>query len=177
MKNIQKTYKNAKGFTLIELMIVVAIIGILAAVAIPAYQDYTVRARVTEGISVMNSLKVGIAETFSDQGIVGVTGYATQVNSAAGQANVVTQAVTAVNVTNAGVTTITMGGIPQLAAANTIVYSPYTNVAGVATTLADGQTGAVQWACSSSTQVTATAKFAGATIGTALPQFVPAECR
>lgn len=53
---------NQKGFTLIELMIVIAVIGILAAVAIPAYQDYIVRARVTEGIELANSAKLAVSE-------------------------------------------------------------------------------------------------------------------
>ena len=55
-----------KGFTLIELMIVVAIIGILAAVALPAYQDYTIRARVTEGLTLASAAKTAVAETFAN---------------------------------------------------------------------------------------------------------------
>ena len=57
-----------KGFTLIELMIVVAIIGILAAIAIPAYQDYTIRAQVTEGLNLAGAVKAGVAETFAQTG-------------------------------------------------------------------------------------------------------------
>jgi type IV pilus assembly protein PilA len=63
MKTVQK------GFTLIELMIVVAIIGILAAIAIPAYQDYTIRAQVSEGMNLAAAAKAAVAETYLNRGV------------------------------------------------------------------------------------------------------------
>src|ERR1700722_12157740 len=65
-----------KGFTLIELMIVVAIIGILAAIAIPAYQDYTIRSKVTEGIGLADAAKTAVSEAYQAGDIAGVTALA-----------------------------------------------------------------------------------------------------
>jgi type IV pilus assembly protein PilA len=61
--------KLQQGFTLIELMIVVAIIGILAAIAIPAYQDYTIRAQVSEGMNLAAAAKAAVAETYLNRGV------------------------------------------------------------------------------------------------------------
>jgi len=68
--------KQQHGFTLIELMIVVAIIGILAAIAIPAYQDYTVRAKISEGLNLAGSAKLAVAETYDSKGRMPSTGNA-----------------------------------------------------------------------------------------------------
>jgi len=60
--------KQQKGFTLIELMIVIAIIGILAAIAIPAYQDYTIRSKVSEGLNLAGAAKLAVSETYDSLG-------------------------------------------------------------------------------------------------------------
>lgn len=88
--------KKQQGFTLIELMIVVAIIAILAALAIPAYQDYTMRAQASEGITLSNGLKTSLAEYYAtngswptDNAALGISGvisgsYVTKVETAGG---------------------------------------------------------------------------------------------
>ena len=100
--------QKQQGFTLIELMIVVAIIGILAAVAIPAYQDYTVRAKVTEGLSLASAGKTAVSEYFSANGDVPAD------NTAAGMAapdEISGNAVKSVTVNN-GVIVVAFSGNP-----------------------------------------------------------------
>lgn len=81
MKVNQLKAKAQKGFTLIELMITVAIVGILAAVALPAYQDYTIRAQVSEGLVLADGAKVVVAEYHANKGVITATFGGTSVNS------------------------------------------------------------------------------------------------
>jgi len=76
--------KFQQGFTLIELMIVVAIIGILAAIAIPAYQDYTIRAQVTEGLSLAAQAKTAVSESFASTGAAPASRAAAGMSAAVG---------------------------------------------------------------------------------------------
>jgi len=174
MKTIQK------GFTLIELMIVIAIIGILAAVALPAYQDYTVRAKVMEGISMATGLKTGVSESFIDDGVAGIARYASIVNlggAASEQANIVTGLVTvvAIDATNGSIT-LTYGGIPQMNGANLLTFTPF--IAGAILSDANSS-GTVQWGCSgdSSDKQVAKGGPAPTVAGSVLAKYVPNECR
>ena len=173
MKSVQK------GFTLIELMIVVAIIGILAAIAIPAYQDYTVRSKITEGLNVASSAKVSVAEGFQSNDMNGVNASATAWNAAFAP----TKYVALVNVAPAtGVITVTYNGanIPQVVGANTLVLSPYAAPAGggAEVLLAAGATGNIDWACGSVSANTAAAQgLAGAPTGTLLAKYAPTQCK
>lgn len=142
--------KLQQGFTLIELMIVIAILGILMAIAIPAYQDYQVRARVSEGMNVASAAKLAVAETRSSAGEF--PGNNTDAGLPAA-ANINGNNVQSVQVGGTGLITVTYTGIADLGGSNTLVLKPtFTG-------------GSVKWDCTSSA-------------GTSVPsKYLPASCR
>ena len=132
--------KKQQGFTLIELMIVVAIIGILAAIAIPAYQDYTIRAQVSEGLNLSGGAKAAVTEYFQDRGTMPST------NTIAGLAlagEIQGKYVTQVNVAAEGVIAVTYGNSSHaIITGAQLELTPNTSRAG-----------SVQWDCATGSPV------------------------
>ncbi|GAB2727669.1 pilin [Comamonas sediminis] len=159
-----------KGFTLIELMIVVAIIGILAAVALPAYQDYTVRAKVTDGISLSGSAKAAISENAAN-GAPFRSGWT---------APAATRNVASVSIAQAtGQIIITYQS--AIDGGKTLIMTPLngsrdagTALAGTATGSTIPTAGSITWVCASAGS-TVTNSAVGK--GTIASKYVPAECR
>ncbi|MDY0105654.1 MAG: pilin [Giesbergeria sp.] len=174
-----------KGFTLIELMIVVAIIGILAAVALPAYQDYTVRARVTEGISLATGAKK-LVETDA-QTATELKALADTFNAQVGGKGAVSKYVAQVAISDTtGEVAVTFNekNIGAIPAASQLVYTPYIQLSGgpvaLETALKGTDTGTMDWGCASDSNEVAKARgLKNITAATkALPaKYAPSECR
>lgn len=146
MKNTQK------GFTLIELMIVVAIIAILAAIAIPAYQDYLVRSQVSEGAVLTDGAKTAVAEYYSNKGVMPSSNLSAGLASASSITGSYVKSVTVG--ANGIITALFSNTSPQKASkaidASTFVLSPITS------------TGSTSWSCKG---------------GTVLQKYLPSSCR
>ena len=170
--------KVQQGFTLIELMIVIAIIGILAAVALPAYQDYTVRSKISELMLAASSPKTLVSEAFQSDGLTGVTAAADEYNARPVEEKAskfvadiaIDNATGAITITTAAAAT---SGLPADAEGKTLVFTPNVQNAALA-----GDSGAIDWACASATNTTATTRALTAVTAGDLPaKYAPSECR
>ncbi|HEY2336845.1 MAG TPA: pilin [Burkholderiales bacterium] len=154
MKQLQK------GFTLIELMIVVAIIGILAAVALPAYQDYTVRAKMSEVILAMSACRTSITEVYQSGGSQPAA------NSWGCEGGVASKYVAGLSTSQDGAVTATIQNISQAVNASLVTLIPLSNGSTAAVWTTNSGSGLFGWRCGSTTD--------GTTVNT---KYLPGSCR
>ncbi len=179
---------NQSGFTLIELLIVVAIVGVLASIALPSYQQFTIRTRLSEGLGLASGAKklIEVEGAISQFDLdIAVTTW----NSRAGNLGATSKYVNSVLFPAApnsnGVITITYNAVTTGigAAQNTLVLAPFIrtglpgNQPSLAIALANGISGPIDWACASTTNITAASQGMPAPLGTVLSVFAPSQCR
>jgi type IV pilus assembly protein PilA len=173
MKAIQK------GFTLIELMIVVAIIGILAAIAIPAYQDYTIRSQVTEGLNLASAIKASVAEFYAQNGRWPTAlGPSTTAGTLGMDTTPSGKYVSGLAVSN-GTIQITYSGTPPFQANANINGQRLDIRPTISGTSAAASNGDVVWTCGKKAIVGVDPTAGGATADgtTVISKYLPANCR
>jgi type IV pilus assembly protein PilA len=150
-----------KGFTLIELMIVVAIIGILAAIAIPAYQNYTIRAQITEGLNLADGWKTAIAEYYANTG-----GWPSTANLAGTSASN-SKYVSSVGVTNGTIQIVYGVQVNSKVSGSSLGIQPYTNA-----------NNDIIWVCGGAATPASVSSASGGTAQatSVSPQYLPTSC-
>ena len=158
---------NESGFTLIELMIVIAIIGVLAAIAIPQYQDYVTRAKISEGLNLAESAKLAVANTFQSNGKMPAAG----TNASYGlptSTSITGKYVSSIRAVSGNITITFNNSVGNgVASGDVIVLSAATI-----------QHGEIIWACGYATVTLGAVTVGGPASGTTVPpKFLPTVCR